>query len=180
MKKHKKAILFDEWMEQIINHYGDEDVKKKIEFVKNFLKENFMVDEYDNSYIKIDRLHSKSLMWFLVTLIIDYESMKQNQKEQLSKLKGLGDSTSEKMKIPKNIWMQEKFKSLEVEDIFLIEELTAESVQFIEKFLQKTNVDLDSEANFFYIVSTAQVIYLLRKIMQEHTIFLENKRKIEE
>jgi ribosomal protein S13 len=102
-----------------------------------------------------------------------------DQKEQLSKLKGLGNSTSQKMKIPENIEMQEKYKSLEIRDIFSIEELTEEDVQFIEQFLEKTNVDIESEGNYFFIISTNQMIYLLRKIMQEYNTFLSNRKKFE-
>lgn len=180
MKKHKTALLFYDQMEQILILYGDDDIKRKIEYVKNFLKENFQVEDLEDSYIEIDRMHSKRLMWLFLSLIIDYETMKEKPNEQLSKLNGLGDSTSQKMKILKTMGMQEKFKSLQVDDIFLVEELTAESVQFIEKFLQKTNVELDSEANFFYIVSTAQIIYLMRKIMLDYIVFLGNGEKFEE
>ncbi len=180
MKKHKTALLFYDQMEQILILYGDDDTKRKIEYVKNFLKENFQVEDLEDSYIEIDRMHSKRLMWLFLSLIIDYETMKEKPNEQLSKLNGLGDSTSQKMKILKTMGMQEKFKSLQVDDIFLVEELTAESVQFIEKFLQKTNVELDSEANFFYIVSTAQIIYLMRKIMLDYIVFLGNGEKFEE
>jgi hypothetical protein len=95
------------------------------------------------------------------------------------KLTELGSSASQKMKIPENTGMQENFKSLEVEDIFLIEELTLENKEFIEKFLEKTNVDLESEANFFFIISTGQMIYLLRKIMQEYNTFLSKRKKFE-
>jgi hypothetical protein len=177
-EKHKTALLFDGWMEQIINHYGDEDVKRKIEFVKTFMEENFQVDDFVNSFIEIEKLRSKSLMWLLVSLIVDYETMKQNPNEHLSKLKGLGDSPSLGMTIPDNIGMQEKFKSLEVEDIFLVEELTQEAVEFIEKFLEKTNVSLESE-DIFFIISTNQIVYLLRKIMKDYNTFLWNGEKIE-
>ena len=93
--KHKRALVFDEWLEQIIIHYGDEDVRRKLGSVKNFLKENFQVDEFENSYIEIKRLHSKSFMWLLLSLIIDYEARKENQKN----LQGFDDSTTQKMKI---------------------------------------------------------------------------------
>jgi len=161
MKKRQTTLLFDKWIEQIIIHYGDQDVKRKIEFVKNFVKDKFQINEYDNSYIEIERVHSKSLLWLLLTLIIEYE-------------------TSQKMKILEKTGMQEKYKSLEVRDIFSVEELTAESVQFIEKFLEKTNVDLESEVNYYFIVSTNQMIYLLRKIMQEYRTFLSNGEKYDE
>jgi len=141
MKKHEKDLLFNEYIEQIINQFGNKNDQRKIEFVRNFLKEKFGVDEFDNSHIKIEKLHSKSLLWFLFSLLLDYETTKGNPVEQLSKLNGFGDSTSQKMKIPDNIRMQEKYKSLEVEDIFLVEELTEADVEFIEKFLEKTNFD---------------------------------------
>ena len=76
--------------------------------------------------------------------------------------------------------MQEKYKSLEVKEIFLVEELTAESVQFIEQFLQKTNVDLEAEDNYYFIITKNQMTYLLRKIMQEYSTFFSNGGKIME
>ena len=178
--KHKGALIFYDQIERVIMLYGNDDMKKKIEYVKKFLFENFGVEDFDNSYIEIDRIHSKRLMWLFVSLIIDYETTKENPKEQLSKLNGLGDSTSQKSRIPEKTGMQEKYKSLEVKDIFLIEELTAEDVEFIEQFLQKTNVDLESEDNFKFVISTSQMIYLLRKIMQEYYTFLSNGGKIKE
>jgi uncharacterized protein YjgD (DUF1641 family) len=75
--------------------------------------------------------------------------------------------------------VKEKFKSLEVEDIFLLEELTSEDVQFIEKFLQKTNVDLEAEVYSNFIISTSQMIYLIRKIIQEYRTFLSNRKMSE-
>jgi len=179
MKKHVADLLFNEWMERIIINYGDEDLDRKIEFVKEFIRVNFQVDRFDNSYIKIERMHSKTLMWLLVDLMIDYEILNQNPNEQSSKLSGLGDLTFQKIKIPDKMGMQEKFKSLEVQDIFLVEELTPEDVEFIEQFLEKTNVDLESGTKFF-IISTNQIIYLLRKIMRDYHTFLSNGKKSEE
>jgi len=95
------------------------------------------------------------------------------------KRNGFRFPSSKKIEMPEEIRLQENFKSLEVEDIFLVEELTAEDVQFIEEFLEKTNVNLESEANFFFIISTGQMIYLLRKIMQKYHTFLSNLKKIE-
>lgn len=151
--KHKRAQLFYDQIEQILNLYGDDDIKRKVEYVKNLLKEKFGVDEFDNSYIEIERLHSKRLMWLFVSLIVDFEA-------------------SQKIEIPEETVLRDKFKSLEVEDIFLIEELTPENVEFIEKFLEKTNVDLETEANSKFVISTSQMIYLIRKIIQEYNTFL--------
>ena len=72
------VLLFDKWIEQIIIHYGEEDVTSKIKFVENFLEKNFHVDDFDNSFIDIKEVHSKNFMWLLLSLIIDYETIKQN------------------------------------------------------------------------------------------------------
>jgi hypothetical protein len=93
MKKRQTTLLFYDQKEQIIILYGNDDTKGKIEFVKSFLKENFGVDEFEDSFLEIDRLHVKRLMWLLVTLIIEYESLKQNPNEQVSRLYESGEST---------------------------------------------------------------------------------------
>lgn len=72
-----------------------------------------------------------------------------------------------------------KLKSLEVEGIFLVEDLTPEAVEFIEKFLEKTNVDLEAEPDIKYVICTNQIVYLLRKIMQDYNLFLGNREKFE-
>jgi hypothetical protein len=152
MKKHHRALLFQNQMEQIIIHYGDEDVKRKIEFVKNFLKENFQIDEFDNSYIEIERVHSKTYMWLLLSLIIEYE-------------------TSQKMKTPDRMGIQKKYRSLVVEDIYPMGELTSAEVVFTEHCLEDLNVDLENEAKTKFILSTKQLLCLITGIMREHTIF---------
>jgi len=176
MKNRKTALLYNEWIEQIIIHYGDEDVKGKLESVKNFLKDNFQIDEFENTYIEIKRLPSKSFMWLLLSLIIYYEAMKQNPKN----LHGFGESTSQKMEIPEELERQEKYISLEVDKVFPFQELTEKEVEFVEICLDKLYVDLESEFFLKYIISSKQLILLIRGIMEEHTIFLGNGGKIEE
>ena len=157
MKKNRTDLLFDERIEQIFIHYVDDDDMWKIDYVTNFMKKNFHVEEVDNSFIEIEKIHAKSLLWLLVSLIIDYEAIKK---------------TDERGR-------QEKYKSLEVKDIFSVKEMTPEDVVFIEHCLSKTNVDLD-KVNIRFVISTNQVIYLLRNIMQEYKTFLGNGEKFEE
>jgi len=157
MEKHKTDSLFDEQVEQIIIHYIDDDNMWKIDYVNNFIKKNFHVEEIDNSFIEIEKMHVKSLLWLLVSLIFDYDAIK---------------NTDERGR-------QEKYKSLEVKDIFSVKEMTPEDVVFIEHCLSKTNVDLD-KVNIRFVISTNQVIYLLRNIMQEYKTFLGNREKFEE
>jgi hypothetical protein len=178
MEKHKIDSLFDEQVEQIIIHYIDDDNMWKIDYVDNFIRKNFHVEEIDNSFIEIEKIHSKSLLWLLLSLIIDYEAMKEITNRQILKQNGLFDPPSQKMKLHEEKRRQEKYNSLEVEDIFSVKELTPEDVLFIEHILSKTNVDLDKVKNF--VISTNQVIYLLRKIMQEYKTFLGNGEKFED
>jgi hypothetical protein len=56
--------------------------------------------------------------------------------------------------------------SLEVEDIFPERERTIEETQFIEKYLDKMNVDLEAEDPADYILSTKQLVFLLSGIIK--------------
>jgi hypothetical protein len=160
MKNRKDALLFDEWLEQIIIHYGDEDVKRKLESVKNFLKENFQVDEFDNSYIEIKRLHSKSFMWLLLSLIIDYETTKQIPIGKFEK--------------------QKHYLRLDTEDIFPIEDMTLKEVEFIKHCLEKINVDIETEEDEEFIIHGRQFLFLLMGIMKEYSIFFGSGKKFED
>ena len=90
------------------------------------------------------------------------------------------NETIEETKMPEVIGLQDKIKILEIEDIFLIEDLTPDNVEFVERFLGKTNVDMESETNFFYITSTSQIIFMLRKVIQDYRIFLSKKKKVDD
>ena len=162
MKKDKRAQLFYDQIEQILNLYGDDDIKRKIEYVKNFLKEQFGVDELD-SYIEIQRLHSNRLMWLFVSMLIDYEGMEQNPEN----LHGFGKVTSEKIKMPEEIEMKDKYMGLEVDKVFPYKELTEKEVVYIEKFLDRLDIDLESEFKIHYVLSAKQLICLIRGIMDE-------------
>jgi hypothetical protein len=157
----------------------DADDQRKVDFAKDFLKENFSMEDFDDSFLDIEIIDTKSFVFFLVTFLVDYLRIYQPPKEKLSTSIGTIDSPLQEKEIPEEIIVKEKFKSLEVEDIFLLEELTSEDVQFIEKFLQKTNVDLEAEVYSNFIISTSQMIYLIRKIIQEYRTFLSNRKMSE-
>lgn len=182
MKKHKrkKVLSFYDKIERILMLYGDYDTKDKLDFVKNFIKENFQVDQFDNTYLAFERLHSKRLLWLLFSLISNYETLKQNPKEQLSKLNGLVDSPPQKVKMPEEMERQEKYMSLEVDAICPIQELTEREVEFIEPILDHIKFDFDSEFKIRYIISATDLICLIRGIMAEHAIFLGYGKKLEE
>ena len=158
MKKKYEAQLFDDYISKIINRCGDDGDKRKIEYVKNYIKKNFQIEELDNSYIEIGRLHSKSLMWLLVSLLIDYESIKLSEHEPEKRT---------------------NYLSLEIDDLFQIEYMTLGEVGFIKNYLEKINVDLETEDDEEFILNGRQFLFLLIGIMKEYNVFLTNGRKFE-
>ena len=158
MKKEDNALMFDNQIGQIIAQNGTEEDKHKIKFVKKFIKEKLNVKEFDNSYIEIERMHSKSLMWLLVSLLIDYESIK------------LSGHETEKRK---------NYLSLEMKDLFPVEDMSIEEVDFIKHCLEKINVDIETEDDEEFILNGRQFLFLLIGIMKEYNVFLTNGRKFE-
>ena len=181
MNKKYKTLLFDDYISRIIIHSGHDDDKWKIEYVKNFIKQNFQIEEFENSYIEIERLHSKSLIWLLVSLLIDYESIKQNPTEKIQTQPRASDNTLPKMKtIEQEQEKQKNYLSLEVEDIFPIEYMSLAEVDFIKHCLEKINVNIETEEDEEFILNGRQFLFLLMGIMKEYTIFLGNGKKFED
>jgi hypothetical protein len=58
MKKQERD-LFNSQMDNIIPIMNDHDLGK-IEFVKKFLKENFQVEDFEDSFIDFDRMEQNA------------------------------------------------------------------------------------------------------------------------
>jgi uridine kinase len=69
---------------------------------------------------------------------------------------------------------------LDTEEIFPRREMTPEDVVFIEFILAKLEIDLESEDDVEFFMSTNQILFLVRGIMREYNIFLGNGVKFEE
>jgi hypothetical protein len=178
MKKHKTALQFYNQMEQILIHYGNDDTKRKIEFVKNFLKENFQIEDIKNSYIDFNRVDTKSVLFLFVSLLIKYQNMNQNPKEQFTKYYGFEDSTINKMK--RALEKMRKLKKikkdayyLEVEAIIPMEERTVEETQFIEEYLDKIHIDIEYDEDI--ILSTNELISIITGIMRDYDTYRQRK-----
>ena len=72
MKKQERD-LFNSQMEEILPIMSEED-QGKIEFVKKFLKENFQVEDFEDSLIDFDRMGTKSLLYLLFAMILEYDN----------------------------------------------------------------------------------------------------------
>lgn len=113
---------------------------------------------------------SKTLMYFFVSLLIEYENNHQNSKVNYSNNSGYGDSDSHKVKSK-----EEKFKKvdkdtwyLEVEDdIFPKQDMTMEEKIIIKSCLDRVHVDIESEDEDI-IISTKQLVILITGIIREY------------
>jgi hypothetical protein len=47
-----------------------------MDFVKSFMERRFEVDDFENSFVCIERLGKKSLMYLLFAMIVDYDDKK--------------------------------------------------------------------------------------------------------
>ena len=72
MKKQERD-LFNSQMDNNIPIMNDHDLGK-IEFVKKFLKENFQVEDFEDSLIDFDRMGTKSLLYLLFAMILEYDN----------------------------------------------------------------------------------------------------------
>ena len=63
-------------MDNIIPIMNDAD-QEKIEFVRKFLKENFQVEDIENSFIDFDRMGTKSPLYLLFAMIVEYDNSTQ-------------------------------------------------------------------------------------------------------
>ena len=84
------------------------------------------------------------------------------------------------MKITEKTGIQENFLRLKAEDIFPNRKMTPEDVVFIEHCLDKIHVDLETDTHEEFIMSTNQVLYLVRGIMREYDTFLSDGKKFED
>ena len=72
MKKQERDLFYSQ-MDNIIPIMNDHDLGK-IEFVKKFLKENFQVEDFEDSLIMFERMGTKSLLYLLFAMILEYDN----------------------------------------------------------------------------------------------------------
>ena len=89
------------------------------------------------------------------------------------------DANKEYRDMAGRIPMKEKYINLPVEDVFPATEFTEEEVEFVEHFLDKLGVNLESEVKIKYFVSPSQLIYLLTGMKREYDGFLSLDGKID-
>ena len=60
-------------MDMIVPMLSEAD-QLKMDFVKAFLERRFQIDDIENSLISIERLGTKSLMYLLFAMIVEYDN----------------------------------------------------------------------------------------------------------
>lgn len=73
MKKQERKLYYRH-MESTFQFMSEEN-QARVEFVKAFMKNRLMVDEFDDSYINFERMGTKSLLYLLWSMILEYDEM---------------------------------------------------------------------------------------------------------
>ena len=157
MKKHEKALMFYSLIDNLIPYMND-DLQGKMKFAKDIMS-NMTIQDLENNRISLGPMDGKTLQFLIFSILLEYETVKESEKSE---------------RIEKDRFY------LDTEEIFPNVEMTPEDVVFIEHCLDKINVDLESEEDEEIILSTKQMLYLVRGIMREYDTFLNNGKKIEE
>jgi len=154
MKKHEKALLFYSFIDNLIP-YMDNDLQRKMEFAKGYIN-NMTNKDLENNRISLGPMDEKTLQFLIFSILLEYDRAKEPGK-------------------PKRLEKDTVY--LDTEEIFPSREMAPEEVVFIEHCLDKINVDLESEEDEDFVLSTNQVLFLVRGIMWEYDTFLNNGKK---
>jgi hypothetical protein len=158
MKKHEKALLFYDQLEQVLIFYGNNDTKGKMEFAKYFI-DCLPINNLQNSRVSIGPMDRRTLQFLIFAILLEYKSVKEMGK-------------------PKR--HEKDLFYMDTKEIFPGEEMTVEDVKFIEHCLNKLHIDLESDDNKEFVLSLNQLVFLLRGIMREYNLFVGNGGKFEE
>jgi hypothetical protein len=72
MRKQERDLYYSQ-MDNILPILSAED-QGKMEFVKSFLGKEFQVDDFEDSLIMFERMGTKSLLYFLFAMIVEYDN----------------------------------------------------------------------------------------------------------
>jgi hypothetical protein len=157
MKNREMYLSFYEQIDNLIPAW-DNDLQRKMEFARDYM--NIMtIKNLENKRISIGPMDERTLQFLIFSILLEYDSVKEPEK-------------------PKRIEKDTFY--LDAEEIFPIEDMTLEEVEFIKHCLDKVHVDIESDDEEVIVLDTKQIFFLLTGIMREYNIFLENGRKFEE
>ena len=74
MNKQERDLFYSQ-MEAIIPIMNEKD-QEKIDFVKSFMEKIFQFESFENSLVNIERLSTKSIMYLLFAMIVEYDNNK--------------------------------------------------------------------------------------------------------
>jgi hypothetical protein len=155
MKKHEKALMFYSLIDNLIP-FGNHDLQEKMEFAKDYINK-LTIKDLENNRISLGPMDDKTLQFLIFSILLEYDNVREPEKTE---------------RIEKDRFY------LDTEEIFPIVEMTPEDVVFIEHCLDKIHVDLESEDDEEIVLSTKQMLFLVRGIMQEYNTFLSNGKKL--
>jgi len=70
MKKQERNLYYSQ-MEKF--PYLSEENRARVEFVKSFMRNRLQVDDFEDSYINFERMGTKSLLYLLWSVLLEYD-----------------------------------------------------------------------------------------------------------
>ena len=157
MKNQEKSLSFYEQMDNLIPAW-DHDLQMKMKFARDYMN-NMTIKDLKKNRISLGPMDERTLQFLIFSILLEYESVREPGK-------------------PKRIEKDTYY--LDAEDIFPIEYMTLEEVEFIKHCLNKIHVDIESDDEEVIVLDTKQIFFLLTGIMREYNIFLSNGQKFED
>jgi len=80
MKKHQKALLFFEEIENLIPYMGEE-TQSKMEFAKHFLN-TLHIQDLENNRISIGPMDKQTFLFLIFSIVIEYSLFRKPMDSQ--------------------------------------------------------------------------------------------------
>jgi hypothetical protein len=157
MKNQRKTLSFYEKMENLIPAW-DTEIQRKMKFARDYLN-SMTTKDLKSNRISLGPMDERTLQFLILSILLEYNRVKEMGKPQ----RGENDTYY-----------------LDAEEIFPIEDITFEEVEFIKHCFDKIHVDIDSGDDEVIVLDKNQLLFLLIGIMREYNTLMAIGGKIEE
>ena len=71
MKKQERNLYYSQMEDRL--PFMSEANRERVEFVKSFMRNRLQVDDFEDSYINFERMGTKSLLYLLWSVLLEYD-----------------------------------------------------------------------------------------------------------
>jgi hypothetical protein len=129
------------------------DNQERYEYVKTFMRDNFQIDDLDDSQLIIEPISTKGFIDFVFSILMRYET------------------SAELRWIKSNL----KEKYLNVEELYPFDKIELDEVDFVNHSLNK--LELERTMDEYVVLSSSQLEFLLTGLIKDYKNFNMNYGK---